>query len=191
MGIELDGTPGPVRQAGLLVAVALGVCAAPAVWPQPELPAAAASAPAAPAQAASPPAEPAPSPPPPPRRLISDTGALYGDLSLPLTLSPALLRVLLTNVTLELPRPTGGRQRWQQRKDGTVEANSVTRQGLPWTETGRWRIDDEGRLCFSLDWLDRDAENWCHHVVKSDEGYFLVGGLKPEDPVRRLYVDGR
>lgn len=101
------------------------------------------------------------------------------------------MRVLLTDVNIELPLPAGGRQRWLQRKDGSVEARSVTRQGLPWIEAGLWRIDAEGRLCFSLDWQDRDAENWCHHVVKSDEGYFLVGGLKPEDPVRRIYIDGK
>src|SRR5688500_9167662 len=105
---------------GRLVAALLGACAMPLASAQE--PAPAAPVPPEPAAQAAPAAPPAPAPtpapvpppaPPPPRRLVSDTGARYGDLSLPLKLSPALMRVLLTDVTLELPQPAGGRQRWQ------------------------------------------------------------------------------
>jgi hypothetical protein len=183
-------TPPPAEPAAApTVPTPAPVEAAPAPAPAPvEVAPAPAPAPAA----LPPPPPPAPAPPPSrPRRAITDTDAQYGDLSLPLKLSPALMQVLLTEVTIDLPLPTGGSQRWQQRKGGIVEAGSFTRQGLPLIETGRWRIDGEGRYCFSMDWLAREPENWCHHVVKSDEGYFLIAGEKPDDPVRRVYIDGR
>lgn len=178
--------------------------ATPAAAPTAEPPAAAPTAapaagpPAAPptaAPAAGPPAAPPATPPAPaparPVRVVAETGARYGDLSIPLTLSPALLRVLLSGATVERPLPTGGRLTWRQEARGAVVAQSITRQGLPWNETGAWRIDEEGRYCFSLAWLERAEENWCHLVVKSDEGYFLVGGTKADDPVQRIYIDGR
>ncbi|WP_186510873.1 hypothetical protein [Caenimonas sedimenti] len=182
---EVEVAPAAVEVAPVPAAAPVEVAPAPATAPVEAAPAPAS------APVALPPA-PTPAPPPPrPRRAISDTDAQYGDLSLPLKLSPALMQVLLTEVTIELALPAGGRQRWRQRKDGIVEAGAFTRQGLPLIETGRWRIDDAGRYCFSMDWLAREPENWCHHVVKSDEGYFLIGGEKPDDPVRRVYIDGR
>ena len=97
----------------------------------------------------------------------------------------------MAGATVERPLASGARLRWKQQRDGTAVANSVTRQGLPWTETGAWRVDEEGRYCFTLAWHFAEPDNWCHHVVKSDEGYFLIAGPNPEDPVRRIYIDGR
>jgi hypothetical protein len=197
--------PPPVPPAEPAAAVAVPAPEAPAVAPAPpaESPAVTPApqaesppvAPPAPPEAPAAPAAAAPAPPPAPAprpvRVIPDTGARYGDLSIPLTLSPALLRVLLTGATVERPLAAGGALRWRQEAQGRVVATSFTLQGLPLDETGAWRIDEEGRYCFSLAWLAREEENWCHHVVKSDEGYFLIGGAKPDDPVQRIYIDGR
>src|SRR5690606_9200110 len=148
------------------------------------------AAPAEPGPAAPDAAEPAP-PGPAARAPAASAPTRYGELTLPLSLSPALLQVLLSGATVERTTPAGAWQSWRQRPDGTLSSVSTTAQGLPLTEFGRWRVDEEGRYCFSMAWQFGEPEAWCHHVVKSDEGYFLVAGPQPEDPARRIYIDGR
>ena len=44
---------------------------------------------------------------------------------------------------------------------------------------GRWYVTRKGKLCIELTARDVD-ENWCRHVFRAGEGYYVVKDLRPE-----------
>jgi glutaredoxin len=54
---------------------------------------------------------------------------------------------------------------------------------------GRWYVTRKGKLCVELDARGVD-ENWCRHVFRAGETYYLSKDLRPDRLVYRMVADG-
>jgi len=53
---------------------------------------------------------------------------------------------------------------------------------------GRWYVTRKGKLCLELTARDVD-ENWCRHVFRAGETYYLSKDLRPDRVVHRMVAD--
>jgi glutaredoxin len=65
-----------------------------------------------------------------------------------------------------------------RRKDGRGEM-----QG-----TGKWYVSRKGKFCLELNSRGVD-ENWCRHVFRANEGYYVVKDLRPERLAYRFVLE--
>ncbi len=71
-------------------------------------------------------------------------------------------------------------------KDNTLQAIGRRKDGLAnMRGTGKWYVTKKGKLCLELTTGGVD-ENWCRHVSKVGEGYYLSTALRPKSPVYRF-----
>lgn len=56
--------------------------------------------------------------------------------------------------------------------------------------TGKWYVTKKGKLCLELTAGGVD-ENWCRHVFKVGQGYYVSKDLRPERVVYRFVLDER
>jgi hypothetical protein len=157
--------------------------------PAPPAPAPAPEPPPAPPPAPVPPPPP-PAPPPPPPRPPDPNPQTVADLHQAIRLSRELLAVVLADARVRRWNARGIPQQWRH-EGARIVITSTTAQGLPFTEYGDWRVDDEGRYCISIGWFGAEPELWCQHVLKASQGYYLARGLAPAEPVVRYEFDGR
>lgn len=54
---------------------------------------------------------------------------------------------------------------------------------------GQWYVTRKGKLCLEIDMRGVD-ENWCRHVFRAGETYYLSKDLRPDRLVHRMVVDG-
>jgi thioredoxin-related protein len=76
-------------------------------------------------------------------------------------------------------------------KDGTMQAAGRRKHGGGSMQgTGKWYVTKKGKLCLELTAGGVD-ENWCRHVFKVGEGYYVSKDLRPERVVYRFVLDER
>ena len=56
--------------------------------------------------------------------------------------------------------------------------------------TGKWYVTKMGKLCLELTAGGVD-ENWCRHVFKVGEGYYVAKDLRPDRVVYRFVLADR
>ncbi|HUN67486.1 MAG TPA: thioredoxin family protein [Burkholderiales bacterium] len=66
-----------------------------------------------------------------------------------------------------------------ERKNGTGEMRG----------TGKWYVTRKGKLCLEFDMRGVD-ENWCRHVFRAGETYYLSKDLRPDRLVHRMVAAG-
>jgi hypothetical protein len=55
---------------------------------------------------------------------------------------------------------------------------------------GKWYVTRKGKLCVELTQVARDVdENWCRHVFRAGETYYLSKDLRADRVVHRLVPD--
>lgn len=64
-----------------------------------------------------------------------------------------------------------------RRKDGRGEMKGA----------GKWYVTRKGKLCLELTSRGVD-ENWCRHVFRAGEAYYVVKDLRPERPAHRFVL---
>ena len=108
--------------------------------------------------------------------------ATYGDLKAQNAqqVSGAELQAMLPGAHV-VNRTSGGSVRnWTNNPDGTFIASSDGRgtsgsgRYTPSTGRGTWRIDDQGRLCVTIQW-PRNPDDWCRMIYKAGGKYYGVG----------------
>lgn len=80
---------------------------------------------------------------------------------------------LLQGAAVDFTSTRGNKLSWKNEPDGTMLASSVGSKGRSTTQKGTWKIDEKGRFCVSIDWPS-NLEEWCRHVVKEGESYYLI-----------------
>ena len=76
-------------------------------------------------------------------------------------------------------------------KDGTMQASGRRKLGGDSMRgAGKWYVTKKGKLCLELTAGGVD-ENWCRHVFKVGEGYYVSKDLRPERVVYRFVLDER
>ena len=66
-----------------------------------------------------------------------------------------------------------------KRKDGRAEMQGA----------GKWYVTKKGKLCLELNSRGVD-ENWCRHVFRAGQGYYVVKDLRPERLAYRFSIEG-
>ena len=66
-----------------------------------------------------------------------------------------------------------------ERKDGREQMRGV----------GQWYVTRKGKLCLEVDMRGVD-ENWCRHVFRAGETYYLSKDLRPDRLVHRMVAGG-
>ena len=73
-------------------------------------------------------------------------------------------------------------------KDNTMQASGRRKDGLASMRgTGKWYVTKRGKLCLELTAGGVD-ENWCRHVFKVGEGYYVSKDLRPVRVVYRFVL---
>ena len=76
-------------------------------------------------------------------------------------------------------------------RDGTMQASGRRKLGGgSMRGAGKWYVTKKGKLCLELTAGGVD-ENWCRHVFKVGEGYYVSKDLRPERVVYRFVLDER
>lgn len=76
-------------------------------------------------------------------------------------------------------------------RDGTMKASGRRKHGGGSMQgAGKWYVTKKGKLCLELTAGGVD-ENWCRHVFKVGEGYYVSKDLRPERVVYRFVLDER
>ena len=65
-----------------------------------------------------------------------------------------------------------------KRKDGRAEMQGA----------GKWYVTKKGKLCLELNSRGVD-ENWCRHVFRAGQGYYVVKDLRPERLAYRFSIE--
>jgi len=75
--------------------------------------------------------------------------------------------------------------------NGTMQASGRRKIGEGRMRgAGKWYVTKKGKLCLELTAGGVD-ENWCRHVFKVGEGYYVSKDLRPERVVYRFVLDER
>ena len=53
---------------------------------------------------------------------------------------------------------------------------------------GKWYVTRQGKLCLELTTRGVD-ENWCRHVFRAGQGYYVVKDLRPERLAYRFALE--
>ena len=76
-------------------------------------------------------------------------------------------------------------------KGNTMQASGRRKDGLAnMRGTGKWYVTKKGKLCLELTAGGVD-ENWCRHVFKVGEGYYVSKDLRPDRVVYRFVLAER
>jgi len=76
-------------------------------------------------------------------------------------------------------------------KNGTMHASGRRKAGAgSMRGAGKWYVTKKGKLCLELTAGGVD-ENWCRHVFKVGEGYYVSKDLRPDRVVYRFVLDER
>ena len=76
-------------------------------------------------------------------------------------------------------------------KNGTMQASGRRKVGEGTMRgAGKWYVTKKGKLCLELTSGGVD-ENWCRHVFKVGEGYYVSKDLRPDRVVYRFVLDER
>lgn len=94
-------------------------------------------------------------------------------IEVPAPLSQDAVAQLLQGATVDFTSSRGNRLSWKNDLDGTMLASSVSTNGRNTTRKGRWKIDDKGRFCVSIDWPS-NLEEWCRYVVRDGDIYYVT-----------------
>lgn len=76
-------------------------------------------------------------------------------------------------------------------KDNNMQASGRRKDGLVTMRgTGKWYVTKKGKLCVELT-AGGVNENWCRHVFKVGEGYYVSKDLRPDRVVYRFVLSER
>jgi thioredoxin-related protein len=76
-------------------------------------------------------------------------------------------------------------------KGNLLQASGRRKDGLASMRgKGKWYVTKKGKLCLELTAGGVD-ENWCRHVFKVGEGYYVSKDLRPKSPVYRFVLAER
>ena len=120
---------------------------------------------------------------------IDDRPRLRDVTSQPYTrLSPVELRRLLLDSRMRKEN-----QDWfltlQFRERNLLEAEGSRKNGRgEMRGAGKWYVTRKGKLCLELTARDVD-ENWCRHVFRAGDTYYLSKDLRPDRVVHRMVPD--
>jgi hypothetical protein len=74
-------------------------------------------------------------------------------------------------------------------KNNTLQASGRRKDGLVGMRgAGKWYVTKKGKLCLELSAGGVD-ENWCRHVFRAGEGYYVVKDLRPERLAYRFSLE--
>lgn len=105
----------------------------------------------------------------------------------PTPLSKQDLEALLPEAHVQRVIANGNTHIWKNDSDGTFIISSDNRATTNHVgrAPGKWNITDDGRYCVLIEWRNGTSEDWCRHVIKTTEGYYLVRSVK--GPTEKVY----
>ncbi|CAN5687890.1 hypothetical protein BH09PSE5_BH09PSE5_11670 [soil metagenome] len=87
-------------------------------------------------------------------------------------------KALLPGARVSRISHSGSNVWWTNEPEGSFIANSDNRGNGSRSSSsapGKWRLNPDGKYCVDLEWKRQELENWCRFVLKTTDGYYLVG----------------